>query len=319
MNFEPAEDGLVGISISGTQLRMAEVVDRVAKKHISRVASGQLKASFTSESISKRENIASLANSINNLYDANGFESSKASFSLNSQNVLIRKIPIDFPLDDANLKEHVMWEASQVLISPPNDYIIDYDVQSESSENENVVILVAVRKSIVNYLKEVFAATKLQLQGIDVDVFAAQRVVENTYDLSYDSKVSLVDLHPSKIQISVLHNGFFLEQEIAYNSDLPKDKAEKTEFLSRIISKEMRRIILDNKLGKSVDDMEEIFIYGDNVDESIIEALVKAHDVNLHRVNPFDKITLETTPVDPDVTKHPEAYVASVGTAIKGL
>lgn len=201
----------------------------------------------------------------------------------------------------------------------PNDYIIDYDVQSESSENENVVILVAVRKSIVNYLKEVFAATKLQLQGIDVDVFAAQRVVENTYDLSYDSKVSLVDLHPSKIQISVLHNGFFLEQEIAYNSDLPKDKAEKTEFLSRIISKEMRRIILDNKLGKSVDDMEEIFIYGDNVDESIIEALVKAHDVNLHRVNPFDKITLETTPVDPDVTKHPEAYVASVGTAIKGL
>lgn len=321
MNKEPAEDGLVGISIRGNQLRMAEVVLRSAQKYISKVASSEIKVPFDFADIRKRDNIASITQEINKLYELSGFESNKASFSLDSNEVLIRKIPIDFPLESTDLREHALWEASQVMINPLEDYIVDFYVQNNNpnDENDRILILVAVRKIIIDYLKEIFASTKLHLRGVDVDIFAAQRVVESTYDFSHDSKVTLIDIRDHNIQISVLFNGFFMEQAIEYGNGYPGDKGERNDFLSRMISKEMRRIILDNKLGKSVDDMEEIFVYGDNVDEGMIEALVKAHDVNLHRVNPFEKITLEATPVDPDVTKHPEAFVASVGTAIKGL
>ncbi len=321
MNEVPAEEGLVGISICGNQLRMAEVVVRSDKKNISRVATCKIGVPFEFGAIRNRENITSIAREINNLYESGGFGPSRASFSLDSSKVLIRKIPVDFPIDATDMREHALWEASQVMINPLEDYIVDFHLQNGStgSDHERMIILVIVRKAIIDYLKEVFASTNLHLHGVDVDIFAAQRVVENTYDFSDDAKVTLIDIREKTIQFSVLHHGFFLEQAVELNDKRPADKGEKNNFLSRLISKEMRRIILDNKLGKSVDDMQEIFVYGEAVDEDVIESLVNEHDVNLHRVNPFEKITLETTPVDPDVTKHPEAYVASVGTAIKGL
>ena len=320
MSGEPAEEGLVGISICGNQLRMAEVVARSGNKNISRVASGEITIPFEFDNIRKRENIASIAREINNLYEAGGFESTRASFSLDSEKVLIRKIPVDFPVDATDMREHALWEASQVMINPLEDYIVDFHVQDAiGNENERILVLVVVRKAIIDYLKEVFASTNLHLRGVDVDIFAAQRVVENTYDITDEAKVALIDIRDKSVQFSILHHGFFLEQTMELGAEIPADKGEKNGFLSRMISKEMRRLILDNKLGKSMDDMQEVFVYGEEVDENIIETLVSDHDVNLHRVNPFERITLEKAPVDPDVTKHPEAYVASVGTAIKGL
>lgn len=321
MNGEPAEEGLVGISICGNQLRMAEVVARSGNKNISKVASCELKVPYAYDDIRKRENITAIAREIDNLYESGGFESNRASFSLDSEKVLIRKIPVDFPVDATDMRDHALWEASQVLINPLEDYIVDFHVQKDSSgdENERIIVLVIVRKSIVDYLREIFASTKLHLRGVDVDIFAAQRVVENTYEFTEDSKVAMIDIRDKGVQFSILHYGFFLEQAVELSTNIPEEKSERNEFLSRMISKEMRRLILDNKLGKSMDDMQEVFVYGEGVDADIIETLVSEHDVNLHRVNPFERITLEKAPVDPDVTKHPEAYVASVGTAIKGL
>ena len=61
---------------------------------------------------------------------------------------------------------------------------------------------------------------------------------------------------------------------------------------TRLISKELRKIILDHQLGKSVEDLNEIFLYGEAVEDRVLEGLQNSYDVRIDRANPFKKIKL---------------------------
>lgn len=316
------EEGLIGISIRENQLRMTEALTQGNQTRVVRVARGVTRFPFAFSILADRANIKSLAEDINRLYETTGFKSSYASLCLDSEKVLIKKIPVDSTLKDSEIKEHVYWEISQFMINPIESFVVDYEVLilPEHVAPENFVIVVVVRKALVDFLKEVFAATDLHLKAVDIDVFSAQRVLQETFTFSPESKVALVDIRKKNLQFSVLYQGFYLLQEVNYPLDEGFDViANRDEHLARIISKELRRIILDHKLGKSVEDMQDIFLYGDGVENSIIEILSQAHNVNLQRINPFDKIPLSETPTDPEVSNNPEAYVTSVGVAIKGF
>ena len=87
----------------------------------------------------------------------------------------------------------------------------------------------------------------------------------------------------------------------------------------RIIAKELRRIVLDYQLGKRVEDLSEIFLYGEAVDDAVVEGLQNNYDVHIDRANPFRKIKL-VTPVKEDVSNvHVERYMVSVGAALRGI
>jgi Tfp pilus assembly PilM family ATPase len=317
-----AEEGLVGMSLREDNLRMAEVVFETDSRKVTNLAYSDLRSPFTFETINDRSAIHTLSEDISKLFETSGFHYKQIALSIDSDFVLIKKIPIDSSLNEKELREQINWEVSQLMINEIDHYIIDYELLSYTDRLNQArqTVVVTVRKSVVDYLREVFAATELYLKTIDVDVFSAQRVLTETYNLSPDQKIALVDVRKRNLQFSVIHNGFFLVVEIAYPSDEGIEVGPgKNEHLSRIISKELRRIILDNKLGKSVEDMSEIFLYGDGVEDGIIDQLSQAHNVNINRFNPFEKANLSEDLSNSFIKDHPEIFVISLGAAIKGF
>lgn len=322
MAAQQAEEGLIGISLRDNQIRMIETLLGPKEKKVIKVAKGELKVPFNLEAVQNRSSIRVIADDINKLYETSGFEHTQAALSIDSDLVLIKKIPTDTSLEAEELREQIRWEIGQLMINQLESFIIDYETleTKNGSTQEKQVVVVTIRKAVVDYLREIFAATDLHLRAIDVDVFSAQRVLADAYAFAPDQKIALVDIRQRNLQFSIIHHGFYLLLEVNYpTEDGFEVGINKDEQLARMISKELRRIILDNKLGKSVEDMDEIYLYGEDVEDNVIELLSQAHNVNLHRFNPFEKIPLSESLTDTEVTNHPENFVTSVGVAIKGF
>jgi Tfp pilus assembly PilM family ATPase len=88
---------------------------------------------------------------------------------------------------------------------------------------------------------------------------------------------------------------------------------------TRLISKELRRIILDNQLGRGIEDLKEIFLYGEAVEDKVLEGLQNSYDVRIDRANPFKKVKLMASARDELNRERAERFMVSVGAALRGI
>jgi Tfp pilus assembly PilM family ATPase len=317
-----APENIVGISIRDTILRMTEAVRSGGDWKITSVQQGNVSMPWRTATIKEMSLARRLAEDINSLHEKANFQAKMAVFTLDSSMVFIKKIPVDPNLNGPRLREHVHWEVEQFAVSPAEDYVVAFEHQqaSKGAGFANAVV-VFVRKTVTDFLKNVFLDTHLQLKAIDVDVFAAHRVVALDQNLEESARTALVDVRKENIQFSILDGkNFFLSQEIDYPVEEEGELLRREEdHLARIISKELRRIILDNKLGKGVEDFSTVLIYGDGLSSTVIEALRAMHNTRIDLANPFRRLKINGQAAAPEVQTHPEAFVVSVGAAIKGI
>jgi Tfp pilus assembly PilM family ATPase len=317
-----ATNGMVGISIRDTALRMAEVTQVAGESRISRLSQGRVRTALNFTSLQDQTLIRRYAEDINRLYETADFQVSSGVFILDSNLVTIKKIPVDANLQGGRLKDHMRWEMEQCMINPLQEYIVDYAaLPAEEGKDFVQVVAVVARRMVIDYLKEVFKNTDLQLCAIDVDIFAAQRVFAGNYEVSDDEYVVLVDMRKDGLLFSIIKgSAFYLMHDVDLQSDEPAAGLQRDEeHLSRLISKELRRIIIDHKLGKSVEDMRAIYLYGDGVNDRVVESLQNTHNVRIDRANPFKKIKIAGPGGDATMlTSQPEAFVIPVGAALKG-
>jgi Tfp pilus assembly PilM family ATPase len=316
-----ATNGMVGISIRDTALRMAEITKVAGESRISRLSQGRVRTALNFTSLQDHTLIRRYAEDINRLYETADFQISSGVFILDSNMVTIKKIPIDANLQGDRLKDHMRWEVEQCMINPLEQYIVDFSpLPVEDGKDFAHVVVVVARRLVIEYLKEIFQNTDLQLRAIDVDVFAAQRVFVGNYDASPNEYVVLVDVRKDSFQFSIMKGAtFYLSHEMDYQEDQAEQQRRNVEHTTRLISKELRRIIIDYKLGKSVEDMRAIYLYGDGVTDQVLETLQNTHNVRIDRANPFKKIKIASQGGDSLVPSQPEAFVIPVGAALKGL
>jgi len=316
-----ATNGMVGISIRDTTLRMVEATHAPGEARISRLSQGRVRSAFNFSSLQDHTLIRRYAEDINRLYETADFQISSGAFILDSNMVMIKKIPIDANLQGDRLKDHVRWEVEQCMINPLEQYILDFEtLPPENGKDIGQAIVVIARRQVIDYLKEIFKNTDLQLSAIDVDVFAAQRVVTSNYDAVDDEFTALVDIRKESFQISILKGAaYYLCQDLEFQSEDQANLMKRDgEQLARFVSKELRRLIIDNKLGKSVEDIRAIYLYGDGANDQILESLQNTHNVRIDRANPFKKIKIASQGGDPILQSQPETFVIPVGAALKG-
>lgn len=317
-----ANRGVIGISIRDTALRMAELQPGSDEVKITKLSQGKVKAPLQFSVFKDEALTHKFAEDINRLYEISNFQAQRATFTLDSSMVSIKKVPIDTSLKGQRLQDHVYWEIEQCFINPRDEYIIDFEHVPPTPDQEYAeAIIVAVRRAVVNFLKKVFRETDLHLSAVDVDVFAAHRVLQSNYEAVRDVYTALVDLRKENLQFAIVKDKtFLLAQEVDYplEEQAVMPNAEEM-FLPRLLSKELRRIILDHKLGKGVEEMNAVYLHGDNVSDQIVHALQETHKIKIERVNPFRKIKLEDQAADPLSQTHPEAFAVCIGAALKSL
>jgi len=320
MMTQDRDAGILGISLVADQLRLVEGRKRGDEFLITQVAQGRTRHPFTYEAFADKSMPRRFAEDIMRLYDSQNFEITEAAFSLDSSMVLVKKLPIDNVLDVNKIEDHIDWEVRQFSISPIDEYVIDFEeLNPEANESFTEMLVVLVRKKIVRFLKQIFKHTDLKLKVVDVDMFSAQRALQLNYDYNSSDKIGLIDVEDKKIHFSLLSGRslrLFEDFRLDRNNHL---KVENQDSKTRLISKELRRIILDRQFGKSIEDLKEIYLYGEGVEDSVLEELQNAHDVRIDRANPFRKVKLSPKAREQMEQARSECFMVSVGAALRGI
>ena len=140
--------------------------------------------------------------------------------------------------------------------------------------------------------------------------------------LAYQHRAVLVEINPQGLLFTIIEDKeFCLSQEVTIEKlGLEVDSLESTdeEDITKFISKELRRIILDNKLGENIEGLNRIFLYGDMVKDNILESLQNNYNVRIDRANPFRRLLFApNVSVDENIWSRPETFTVCVGAALR--
>jgi len=157
-----------------------------------------------------------VAETIRKLLDGNGIKSKQVISSVPGRAVIMKKIQMPRQ-EPAELEANIEFEAQNVIPESLENVNLDHQVLSHSEDGNRMdVLLVAVKKEIVNSYVEAIEEAGLMPAVMDVDYFALQNMYEANYSPEAENGViALIHIGAQYTTITLLHNGLF-----TYTGDL---------------------------------------------------------------------------------------------------
>jgi len=149
-----------------------------------------------------------VVSAVNQIYVDNGIRTKEVAVAVSGHSVIVKKIRMT-QMKEEELRESIQWEAEQYIPFAIEDVNIDFQILGPPTPDsqEMDVLLVAVKKDIVNDYQNIITSAGLTTMVVDVDAFA----LENAYTISYEMRpgevVALVNLGAAVMTINILKNG----------------------------------------------------------------------------------------------------------------
>ncbi len=128
--------------------------------------------------------------------------------AVSGHSVIVKKIKVARMKPD-ELEEAIAFEAEQYVPYAIEDVNLDFQVLESPNEEagEMDVLLVAVKKDIINDYLSIISTAGLSAVVVDVDAFALQNAFEITYEVDRNQVVGLVNLGAAVMNINILRGG----------------------------------------------------------------------------------------------------------------
>jgi len=323
MNENPSNTQL-GIYIKENNIKLIEVNGSASQQfRVNKIVQATLDIPLNVSTLCDEQQLEAIGQQLQQVVKSHNLNTHFGVFTLESQLTLVKSLPYDKDFSDAELIEQVDWEVKEFSYSAEDQYIVDFQkLASTSRRKENEMLIVSVREKIVRQLRKLFALGKVNVKVIDLDIFAAKRAIEVNYDLRVGDIVALVDVNPAGLLFTIIEDReFCISQEVPVaklGRDVESLESADEEDITKFISKELRRIILDNKLGENIEGLNRIFLYGDMVKDNILESLQNNYNVRIDRANPFRRLLFApNVSVDENIWSRPETFTVCVGAALR--
>lgn len=172
---------------------------------------------------------AAVSTAIRQLFDKHGVTVKDVAFSVSGHSVIIKKIKLP-AMKAAELREGIAWEAAQHIPYAIEDVNLDFQIlrHSDSGEQEMDVLLVAVKKDILNDYLTAISAAGLNVVVVDVDVFAIENIFTMLKKVQPGEVVALVNVGAAVTNINILCDGIS-----DFTRDSPLGGNRHTESLER--------------------------------------------------------------------------------------
>ena len=209
MKFFPQKsNAIIGIDIGTHSIKLVELSGsksnpKVAAWGVAPIPSG----AFSENSIANAEVIAE---ALNDLMVKSGVKSGAAAVAVSSSHAITKVLGMPSAIRDVELEEQVSIEALHFIPYPIDEVNLDFEVlgPSTTNEQENDVLLVACRRSIVDDYIDLVEDLDLDLQYVDIDTYALERVFrsQNNLGSSSDQPVALFEIGSSSSHLMVLNH-----------------------------------------------------------------------------------------------------------------
>jgi len=194
----------------------------------------------------------SVTNVITDLLKQNNLKLKDAVSSLTGHSVIIKKVSLP-AMTEEELAESIQWEAEQYIPFPMTDVNIDFQILGEDAEGRGQmdVMLVAVKKEVINDYINVIREAGLNPVVMDVDSFALENMLEVNYTFAPGENIAMVNIGASVTSISVIVAG-----ATAFTRSIPMGGNQYTEEIQRNFNISFKEAE-DTKLGNLSDSVEE--------------------------------------------------------------
>ena len=220
------KEGYVALDIGSSSVKMVEAVVDKSGYHL--LNAGVL--SLPSGAVQNNMVVEgrTVAEGIRNLIQQHGVRSNKVISAVPGRAVIMKKIQMPRQ-DEDELEANVEFEANKLIPENLENVNLDYQVLGYlEGGNKMEVLLVAVKKEIVNSFADVIEAAGLTPAIIDVDYFAMENMYETNYEPQAGEVIGLIHIGARYTSINVLGNGIS-----TFTGDLPVGGAEFTDSLRR--------------------------------------------------------------------------------------
>jgi len=190
------------------------------------------------------QNPASVAEAIRTLVEDHAVKAVDVITAVPGPSVIIKRA--NFPAQDPKeLQETILFEAGNFIPESLENVNLDYQVLDQDAQSDNVdVLLVAVRKDVINsYITAIDEAGLVPVVA-DVDYFALENMFEINYAPNADEIIALINIGSHYSLINVMKGG-----RSAFTGDVPVGGQQFTDTLVR-------------ELGLSEEQAEEAKING---------------------------------------------------------
>ena len=201
--FAGGGDTAVGLSIGTSSIKLVELKKQGKVWKMLHFGIVQL----PEDVIVHREIINQIAvvDSLKTLTSQIQLKSKNVCSALSGTSLIIKRMTVEAP-NLRELQDQVFWEAEQYLPFDVSEVVMDFHVLSRGRDNKTDVLLVAVKRSVLDSYMTSIEEAGLKPKLMDVDFFALQNLYEANYPGTSDA-VAVVDFGASAMKLVVVHGG----------------------------------------------------------------------------------------------------------------
>jgi len=204
--FRSKTKAVIGIDIGTHSIKLVELAGSHANPKVVAWGIAPLPAgAFSENAIANAELIA---DALNGLIVKSGAKGDSVSVAVSSSHAITKILGMPRDISELELEEQISIEALHFIPYPIDEVNIDFEVigKSASNDQENDVLLVACRRSIVDDYIDLVEDSGLELNYVDIDTYALERVYRSQNSLGSNSEqpVALFDIGSSNSHLMVV-------------------------------------------------------------------------------------------------------------------
>ena len=220
-------DGFVALDIGSSSIKMVETAVEKSGYRVLNLGIFPLSEKAIQNNMVVDQ--SSVVETIRSLIRENNVQASKVISAVPGRAVIMKKVQMPRQ-DEDELEANIEFEANNVIPENLENVNLDHQVLNiVDGGNKFEVLLVAVKKEIVNSYTDVIAEAGLVPAVMDVDYFALENMHEVNYAAAADVGVfGLIHVGARYTSITLLHKGVSI-----FTGDLPIGGEEFTDSLKR--------------------------------------------------------------------------------------
>lgn len=217
-------NGFVALDIGSSAIKMVEVeVDKNGYRLLNMGIQPLPAMAIQNNMVADKDLVVK---AIQNLIRNHGIRSTQVVAAVPGRVAIIKKIQLPAQGEE-ELDANVEFQASQLIPDTLENVNLDYQALDYVENSDRMdVLLVAVKKDIINSYTQAIKEAELEPAIVDVDYFAMENMFEINYELETSGVVGLVHIGARYTSINVLKRGLS-----AFTGDLPVGGESFTEAL----------------------------------------------------------------------------------------
>lgn len=152
--------------------------------------------------------MASVASYLNSALLRSGIKEKNVVIAVPCKHVIIKTVEMPKMKED-ELNSSIFYEAQQYITFDINEVFYDYVIlgESKTDPNNNMVMIVAGKKDIIDNRTGLVQECGLNPYIVDVDCIAVENMFGFNYPEEFDQLVTLIRIGASETNVHVLHKG----------------------------------------------------------------------------------------------------------------